>query len=125
MALTVLPPKRDRPRVSLWVFIITWLIGNFALIAGFEGARGFLEDAVALSVLAIACSGWWGAYRLSNFRSRGGFIVIAWWMLGPLGALLEFHHSVRSAFFWGSTTLLLSLLALALSAKPRPESAGE
>ena len=117
MSLTVLPTKRDRPRVSLWIFVISWLTGNFALIAGFEAAEGFLQSTVALGVLAVASSAWWGGYRLSNFRSRGGFVVIAWWMLGPLVALLEFQHSIRSPFLWGSTTLLLGLLALALYSK--------
>jgi len=124
VSLTILPPKKDRSRLSLWIFLIAWLIGNFALIAGFEAAEGFLESAGALCVFGVACSAWWGAYRLSNFRSRGGFVVIALWLLGPLVSLLDFHDSIRNPFFWGSTVVLSFLVGTALLVKPRPEPDG-
>ena len=109
--------------MSLWIFIIAWFIGNLALIAGFKAAEGLLQSALACGVLAVACSVWWGGYRLSNFQNRGGIVVIGFWMLaGPLVALRDFQDSIRSPFFWGSTTLLLCVLALALSIKPRSES---
>ena len=125
MSLTVLPPRGDRSRLSFWIFLIAWLIGNLALIAGFEGAAGFLENAFALCILAIACSAWWGAYKLCNFRNRGGLVVIVLWLVGPLVALLDFQETIRNPFFWCSTALLSSILGVALLTKARPESAGE
>jgi len=125
LPVRVLPPKKDRPRLALWMFFLAWLIGNFALIAGFEGAQGLPEIAFALCIFAIACSAWWGAYRLSNFRSLGGFVVIALWLLGPLIALFDFHDSIRNPFFWGSTVFLLLLLGVAMLVKPRHEPTGE
>ena len=125
MPLTVLPSKGDRFRVSAWIFIIAWLIGNLAMIAGFESAEGFLQNALVLGILATACGAWWVGYKLSNFRNHGGFVVIALWLLGPIIALLDFQQCIRTPFFWGSVFLLSLLVALALSAKPLRGAAGE
>ena len=122
MFVRILPAKADRSRVSWWIFVLAWLIGNFALIAGFQGAEGLLEDMLALCVLVVACGAWWGAYRISNFRNRGGFIVIALWTLGPIGALFDFRHNMRNPFFWGSAAMLVFLAGGAALARPRVDS---
>ena len=122
MSVKVLPAKADRSRVSWWIFVLAWLIGNLALIAGYEGAQGLLEDMLALCVLVVACGAWWGAYRISNFRNRGGFIVIALWTLGPIGALFDFRYYIRNPFFWGSAAMLAFLVGGAALARPRVDS---
>ena len=121
MSMRVLPTKEERPRVSLWIFFIAWLMGNIALVAGFEAAEGFLDSAIALCVLAVAGGLWWGAYKFSDFRSRGGFVVLGLWLLGTLVPLRDFHYTIRNPFFWGSTALLSSLLVAALFVRPRPK----
>ena len=119
MSVQVLPAKTDRPRASWWIFVLAWLVGNLALIAGFEGAESVLEDVLALCVLLAACGGWWGAYKISDFRSRGGFIVIALWMCSLLVPLLDFRHYIRDPFFWGSASMLALLAGSAALMKPR------
>jgi hypothetical protein len=54
---------------------------------------------------------------MSKFRNQSGFIVIALWMLGPLGALLDFHHYRADPFFWASAVMLLLLIAIAAEAR--------
>ena len=120
--MKILPAKTDRPRASWWIFALAWLIGNVALIAGFEGAQGLLQDVLALCVLLVACGAWWGAYKISNFPNRGGFIVIALWMFSLLVPLLDFRHYNRDPFFWGSAAMLAFLAGGAALARPGPDS---
>jgi len=118
-SVKVLPAKANCPRASWWIFVLAWLIGNLALIAGFEGAQGLLEDVLALCVLLVACGAWWGAYKISNFRNRGGFIVIALWMCTLLVPLLDFRHYTTDPFFWGSAAMLAFLAGGAALTRPR------
>lgn len=111
--MRILPAKTDRARLSGWVFFVAWLIGAVALVAGLEGLRGFWENLLAVLVLVVGCAAWWGAYRMSNFSNRSGFVVIALWMLGLLGALLDVGYYVRNPFFWASTVMLLFLICAA------------
>jgi uncharacterized membrane protein YhaH (DUF805 family) len=115
--MEIQPTKSDRPRVSWWIFVLAWLIGNFALIAGFEGAQGLMEDAPVLCVFAVACGVWWWAFRVSRFRNRGGFIVLALWMLSLIVPLLDFRRCVRDPFFWGSAIMLTFLAGSAAFAR--------
>ncbi len=36
----LIPSKGDHPRLGTWTFCIAWLIGNVALIIGFNGGQG-------------------------------------------------------------------------------------
>jgi hypothetical protein len=118
VSMRTLPSRSDRPRVGAWMFVIAWFVGNLALIAGFEGARGSLQEVLVLCVLAIACAVWWGAYRMSKGHNRGGFIVIALWMLSFIVPILDFHYYVRDLFFWGSTVMIVSLAAASGLSRP-------
>lgn len=79
--MRILAARADRARPSGWIFFIAWLIGAVALAGGLEGLQGLGENLIVVGAFAIACAAWWGAYRMSNFRSRGGFVVIALRML--------------------------------------------
>lgn len=78
-----------------------------------------LEEVLALCVLAVACGAWLWAYKISNFRNRGGFIVIALWMCSLLVPLLDFRHYIRDPFFWGSVAMLAFLACGAALTRPR------
>lgn len=93
------------------------------MMAGLEAVEGFLQNTLALGILALACCAWWWAYKLSNFRNRAGFAVIAIWSIGPIIALFDLQKYIRSLFFWGSVVLLSLLVALALWVEPRHEVA--
>lgn len=75
--MRILAARADRPRPSGWIFFIAWLIGAVALAGGLEGLQGLRENLFVVGAFAIACAAWWGACRMSNFRSRGGLVVIA------------------------------------------------
>lgn len=122
MSVSILPTKADRPRLARWIFFIAWFIGASALAGGSHGLEGFLENAFALCVFAIACATWWGAYKVSNFRSRGGFIVIALWAVGRTSALFDLRDHIRNPFSWGSAVMLTFLFAAAAFARPRGDS---
>lgn len=120
--MQILPSKTHYTRLSGWIFVAVWLFGACCIIAGLEVADGFWENFAAICIFGGACAAWWGAYKLSNFTSSGGFVVIGLWMLeGPLGALLEFRHYVASPFFWASSGMLLLLVILAAISQPRAE----
>jgi hypothetical protein len=111
MSLRIFPDRSEQPRVGTWIFVLAWFVGNLALIAGFEAAQGLLQELLVLGVLGIAFGAWWGAYRMSNYHSRGGFVVIALWALSLIVPLLDFAHYIRDVFFWGSAVMLMLLLA--------------
>jgi hypothetical protein len=85
-----------------------------------EGLQGLRENLIVVGAFAIAYAAWWGAYRMSNFRSRRGFVVIALGMLGPLGALLDLQYYVKNPFRWASTAMLLFLIGAASLSEARP-----
>ena len=91
------------------------------MVAGLEVASSLWDTLGVLAVFGAACAGWWGAYKLSNFASAGGFLVLGLWLLPLLGALLEFRY-VNRAFFWISSGMMVLLLALAVARQPKPES---
>jgi hypothetical protein len=112
LSLRIFPDRSERPRVGAWIFVLAWFIGNLALIAGFEAAQGLLQEVVVLGVLAVGCGAWWGAYRMSDYQSRGGFVVLILWVLSFIVPLLDLHVYVRNAFFWGAAAMI-ALLSLA------------
>src|SRR5712692_9944819 len=121
--LKILPTKADQPRLSIWIFILAWLMGNFALIAGLN-ADGLWENGVTIGIFAIVCAVWWGAFRLGRakpwVRDTAGLMVIALWALHLLGAILfYFDHYIPDTFFWASAAMLLLLVvSVALSERP-------
>jgi hypothetical protein len=106
------PSKADFPRLRVWIFCITWLVGNIALIIGLNGDRG---EVPAAFIFAIACLAWAKAYRLSGAKSLVGnaigFLAFSIWMLNLGGAFVfDYRHYVPDFFFWTSTVLLLLLI---------------
>ena len=105
-----IPSRTKLARLSGWIFFIAWWIGSGALIGGLKAAEGFAGNLGAGCVFAVACTMWWVAYKLSNFSSRFGFVVIALWLFGLLSALLDFRYYVTKPFFWASGGMLLALI---------------
>ncbi len=92
--VTLLPSRRDYPRLGVSIFGVAWLIGNVALIIGFNGGDG---EVPGICGFAIACVAWWGGYKLGGMKSRVGIVVgllgVSMWALNLLGAMLFwFHH---------------------------------
>jgi hypothetical protein len=103
--------SRERTRLAQLLFLVAWLLGNLAGIAGLENAEGLLQNLAAMCVFAVACAIWWSGCRLSNF-GPGGFIVIGLWAFGLLGALLDFRYSGAQPFFWFFGAALIALIVV-------------
>jgi hypothetical protein len=99
--------------MAILIFVVAWWIGAAALIGGLEVAQGPFQTLVAACAFAGACTFWWGAYKLSGYGSTGGFIVIALWMLGLLGTLLDFRYYATRPFFWAAAAMVICLVAAA------------
>jgi hypothetical protein len=117
----LIPSKQDYPRLGVWTFCIAWLIGNIALIIGFNGGQGKVP---AIFAFVIACITWWGGFWLGGTKGRVGtsvgFLALSIWILNFLGAMaLYFHYYVTDLFFWASASALLLLItAIALTKAP-------
>ena len=114
LSLRIVPSKTDYPRLGVWIFCITWLFGNVALIIGFNGTA----DVPGLCGFAIACVAWWVGYAMGGTKSligkAIGFLVIGIWILGIFGAAVSsFHHYITDLFFWGSTAEVFLLVIAA------------
>ncbi len=127
MRVTLGIPSNEagRNRIAGWIFFIAWWVGTATLIGGLESAEGLLQQSLAAGVFAIGCAVWLGAYKLSNFRNKAGFIVIAFWMLGPLAALLDFRYYFANLFFWASSAILLLLILIVAVCKPDSDRISE
>ena len=120
--MKILPSKADLPRLSGWIFVAVWWFGAVSMIGGLEMAEGFWGVFTAICAFAVACVAWWGTDKLSGYRSDGGFIVIALWMLGPISALLDFRFYVASPFFWTSSSMLVTLILVAATCRSHLKS---
>lgn len=121
----VVPSKRNYPRLGVWAFCIAWLIGNAALLIGFNGGQG---EAPAICAFVIGCITWWGGYRLggtkSGVGSAVGFLVLGIWVLSFLGAMVFYYqYYLTDLFFWTSVSALLILITSVALTKP-PDSCG-
>jgi hypothetical protein len=108
----LVPSKQDYPRLGIWTFCIAWLIGNVALIVGFNGGQGKVP---AMCAFVIACLTWWAGFRLGGTKSRVGnlvgFFALSIWILNFLGAMvLYFRYYIADVFFWVSASALLVLI---------------
>lgn len=108
--MEILPSRADQPRVEGWIFVVTWLFGGVALMMGLNGG-GAGQTAFALVFFLVVCGLWLWAVKLSRGKGVGGLLVIAYWLLGPAGALLtDFHHFIKDLFFLILTATILCLI---------------
>jgi hypothetical protein len=119
---TVLTP-RVRSRLATLLFLIAWILGAFALTAGFESG----SDLPAACTFAIACGIWWISYRVCQKEDgRGltlGLVALEMWILNLTGALLlDFRHYVADLLFWAATAIVLFLITAVALSKPLSES---
>lgn len=116
--MKILYLRTDRPLVYGSVFFVSWWIGAIAMLAGLEGS---LVTGMAACLFGIACAVWWCAYRMSNFSSQAGFVVIAVWGLGPLGTLIDIKFYAGNAFLWISSAMLVALVVAASAFRTNKE----
>lgn len=115
----LLPSVKDRSRLGALTFCIAWLIGNIALLIGFNGGKGEIP---AIGMFVFACVAWWVGYRLGGSKTRLGsalgFLALAIWILNFLGALVGyFKYYSTDLFFWAAASTLLILIMMVGTSK--------
>ena len=101
----------ERRRLSQLSFLVAWLFGSLALIAGFESVEGFLQSLGAAGAFTLACGLWYLGCKLSNF-GVGAYIVVALWGGPLLGAPFDFHYYASQPFFWMYAAVWVAIICV-------------
>jgi hypothetical protein len=110
---TILPDRKDYPRLGAWLFGIAWIVGSIGLILGLNGG-GRAEGIAGICTFALACFTWWGAFRLGGATNpTGGAVALLVAVIWAVNLALFAKDSLKDPFFWALVAAFLLLIATA------------